>query len=118
MTVPQDYAYLVPSGFSDESAAPLLCPGAIGYRALRLTRITDGQPRSLGPARHQRHSQGRGRQDTSTATQLPLTSVDRTGDQVGRQHHPARHQSILALGCQDSAIAGGYRLPATGPLGN
>jgi len=43
MTVPEDYAYAIPGVFSDQQAAPLLCAGAIGYRALRLTRIKDGE---------------------------------------------------------------------------
>ena len=46
MKVSQAYAYKIPDTFSDSEAAPLLCAGAVGYRALRLTRITDGQ--SLG----------------------------------------------------------------------
>ena len=46
MTVPEDYAYVIPDVFSDTHAALLLCAGAIGYRALRLTRLEDGE--SLG----------------------------------------------------------------------
>ncbi len=42
MTVPEPYAYPIPDNFSAEQAAPLLCAGAIGYRALRLTNIQDG----------------------------------------------------------------------------
>jgi propanol-preferring alcohol dehydrogenase len=42
MTVPQDYAYPIPDAFSDEQAAPLLCAGAVGYRALKLTGLQDG----------------------------------------------------------------------------
>jgi len=38
--VSQDFAYSVPEGFSEEQAAPLLCAGIIGYRALRLSEIT------------------------------------------------------------------------------
>ncbi|MDR7081792.1 propanol-preferring alcohol dehydrogenase [Arthrobacter ginsengisoli] len=34
ITVAEDFAYRLPSGFSDEEAAPLLCAGIIGYRAL------------------------------------------------------------------------------------
>ncbi len=43
MTVPEKYAYLVPEIFSDEQAAPLLCAGGVGYRALKLTNLRDGQ---------------------------------------------------------------------------
>ena len=42
-TVQEDFAYLIPDRFSDSAAAPLLCAGAIGYRALRLTGLRDGQ---------------------------------------------------------------------------
>jgi propanol-preferring alcohol dehydrogenase len=41
-----DFAYPVPAGFSDVQAAPLLCAGAIGWRALKLTGMQDG--RTLG----------------------------------------------------------------------
>jgi propanol-preferring alcohol dehydrogenase len=37
------FAYPIPSIFSDEEAAPLLCAGIIGYRALRLSGIKPGQ---------------------------------------------------------------------------
>ncbi|HXH81346.1 MAG TPA: zinc-dependent alcohol dehydrogenase family protein [Candidatus Tectomicrobia bacterium] len=37
--VDQEYAYPIPPGFSDVQAAPLLCAGIIGYRALRLTGV-------------------------------------------------------------------------------
>lgn len=43
MTVPERFAYRIPSIFSDVEAAPLLCAGAIGYRSLRLTGLKDGQ---------------------------------------------------------------------------
>ena len=42
MTVPEQYAYSIPEVFTDEQAAPLLCAGAIGYRALKLAQINDG----------------------------------------------------------------------------
>ncbi len=43
MTVPAAYAVPIPEGISHEQAAPLLCAGAIGYRALRLTGLENGQ---------------------------------------------------------------------------
>ncbi|MDP2885533.1 MAG: zinc-dependent alcohol dehydrogenase family protein [Ignavibacteria bacterium] len=46
MTVHEDFCYPIPVEFSDAEAAPLLCAGAIGYRSLRLSNISDGQ--SLG----------------------------------------------------------------------
>ena len=41
--VPAPFAYPIPPTFSDEEAAPLLCAGIIGYRALRLSRVQPGQ---------------------------------------------------------------------------
>lgn len=43
MVVPEEYAYPVPEGFTDEEAAPLLCAGIIGYRALQLSEVQPGQ---------------------------------------------------------------------------
>lgn len=43
ITIPEKFAYPIPSIFSDEEAAPLLCAGIIGYRALRLSTIKPGQ---------------------------------------------------------------------------
>ena len=40
--VPQDFIYLVPKSFGDTQAAPLLCAGVIGYRALRLAGAKQG----------------------------------------------------------------------------
>lgn len=42
-TVHEDFAYSIPQDFPDIEAAPLLCAGIIGYRALRLSEIKDGQ---------------------------------------------------------------------------
>ncbi len=41
--VPARFAYPIPPIFSDDEAAPLLCAGIIGYRALRLSDIKPGQ---------------------------------------------------------------------------
>ncbi len=43
MVVPEDFAYPIPGTFSDVAAAPLLCGGIIGYRALKLSQIKPGQ---------------------------------------------------------------------------
>ena len=40
--VDEDYAYAIPAGFSDVEAAPLLCAGIIGYRALTLAAVRPG----------------------------------------------------------------------------
>ena len=40
--VPEAFAYPIPADFSDLEAAPLLCAGIIGYRALGRTELTRG----------------------------------------------------------------------------
>lgn len=42
MTVPETFTYHIPPVFSDAQAAPLLCAGAVGYRSLILSGLTDG----------------------------------------------------------------------------
>jgi propanol-preferring alcohol dehydrogenase len=43
-----DFVYPIPEGFEDTQAAPLLCAGIIGYRALRLTNISHWTGARLG----------------------------------------------------------------------
>jgi propanol-preferring alcohol dehydrogenase len=40
--VPEQFAYLIPAAFSDGQAAPLLCAGIIGYRALDRSNLPRG----------------------------------------------------------------------------
>lgn len=41
--VPAGFAHPIPASLTDTEAAPLLCAGAIGWRSLRLARLTDGE---------------------------------------------------------------------------
>jgi len=41
--IPEDFAYPIPAAFTDLEAAPLLCAGVIGYRALKLSGMKDGR---------------------------------------------------------------------------
>lgn len=43
-----DFVYPLPEGFGDLQAAPLLCAGIIGFRALRLTGITEWNGARIG----------------------------------------------------------------------
>lgn len=43
MTVPESFAYPLPDAFDDLHAAPLLCAGIIGYRALCQADVTRGE---------------------------------------------------------------------------
>lgn len=47
MVVQEAFAHRIPAAFSDAEAAPLLCAGAVGYRALRLTGLADGEALGL-----------------------------------------------------------------------
>ena len=47
LTVPAPFAHAIPDAIEDVLAAPLLCAGAIGWRALRLANLTDGEPLGL-----------------------------------------------------------------------
>lgn len=40
--VPAAYAYRLPAGYDDETLAPLLCAGIIGFRAWRLAAVPNG----------------------------------------------------------------------------
>jgi alcohol dehydrogenase, propanol-preferring len=48
VTAPAAFLYKLPVGFSDIQAAPLLCAGIIGFRALRLTGVARWQGANLG----------------------------------------------------------------------
>lgn len=47
MVVCQDFAHLLPQGLDAVQAAPLLCAGAVGLRAIRLCGLKDGEPIAL-----------------------------------------------------------------------
>ena len=40
--MPEGFAYALPEGWDDAEAAPLLCAGIIGYRALRRSQVARG----------------------------------------------------------------------------
>lgn len=43
MTVPESFAHEIPPAIGDMEATPLLCAGAVGYRALSLCHLENGQ---------------------------------------------------------------------------
>lgn len=43
MTAPEMFVHELPDAIEDLQATPLLCAGAVGYRALQLCRMVDGQ---------------------------------------------------------------------------
>jgi propanol-preferring alcohol dehydrogenase len=48
IVAPANFVYRIPESFPDVQAAPLLCAGIIGYRALRLTSLRDWNGARLG----------------------------------------------------------------------
>ncbi len=42
MKAPASFVHTIPKSINDEHAAPMLCAGAIGYRSLKLTGISNG----------------------------------------------------------------------------
>ncbi|NJC96115.1 MAG: zinc-dependent alcohol dehydrogenase family protein [Anaerolineae bacterium] len=47
MKVRANFVHPIPEALSDSEAAPLLCAGAVGYRALKLCNLKDGQTLGL-----------------------------------------------------------------------
>lgn len=47
LIAPEAFIYPIPDGLSSREAAPLLCAGIIGYRALRRSNIRPGEPLGL-----------------------------------------------------------------------
>lgn len=47
MVVSESFAYAIPDQIGDQEATPLLCAGAVGYRALKLCQIENGQKLGL-----------------------------------------------------------------------
>ena len=43
IVVPEDFAVILPAALDDFAAAPLLCAGVIGYRALRRAEVQPGE---------------------------------------------------------------------------
>jgi alcohol dehydrogenase, propanol-preferring len=81
----QEFAYLLPAGFADEQAAPLLCAGIIGFRCLRLSGIAPG---------------GRlGLYGFGAAAHVAIQVARYSGAQVFAATRDVRHQRLaLALG--------------------
>ncbi len=96
--VDQDFAFPLPAHLADEAAAPLLCAGIVGYRALRLSEVQPGERLGLygfGASAHlviqvavhwgcQVHVFSRSREHRALARELGAAWVGQVGDP-----HPA-----------------------------
>ncbi len=113
---PEAFAYAIPEVFSDREAAPLLCAGIIGYRALRLSGGRPGERLglygfgasahiTLQVARHlgmENYVFSRGREHLRLAEKLGAVWTGRADEKPPRKLHSA----IIF------APAGGLVLPA------
>ena len=106
--VPAAYAYPIPDGPSDLEAAPLLCAGIIGYRALKRAALPPGGRlgiygfgASRPPHRTDRHRAGRRRctcsPDGQAARDLAIRARGRVSRRLARRptgaarlRHPVR----------------------------
>lgn len=93
--VPEAFAYRLPPGLDDQQAAPLLCSGIIGYRALRRASVPPGGHLGIygfGASAHltlqvaaaqgaQVHVMSRGRRARALAAELGAASVGGARDQ-------------------------------------
>ncbi len=92
--VDERFAYVLPAGMDDEQAAPLLCAGIIGYRALRTASVPPGGSLGIygfGGSAHltaqlalrqgmRVHVLTRGEHNRALAEQLGCDSVGAAGD--------------------------------------
>jgi len=90
----EEYVYPVPDELSDEHAAPMLCAGIIGYRALRRAEVPDGGTLGIygfGGSAHltaqlalneglRVHVLTRGERNRALATELGVNSVGKATD--------------------------------------
>lgn len=100
-TVPEAYAYSLPEAFDDEHAAPLLCAGIIGYRALRRANLPPGGRLGIygfGGSAH-------------LAAQVAL--AEGATVHVGTRSETARR---LALELGAASVGDPFQPPAGGPL--
>jgi propanol-preferring alcohol dehydrogenase len=121
MTVHENYAYPLPGCFTDYEAAPLLCAGGVGYRALALANITNGDTLGLtgfGGSGHlvlqlagylypesEVYVFARSKKEREFAMDLGAAWAGDTGDSPPRAPHavidttPAWRPVLAALGC-------------------
>jgi propanol-preferring alcohol dehydrogenase len=100
LTAPADFVYQLPSSFDDTTAAPLLCAGIIGWRAVRRAGVQAGERVGLfgfGASAH-----------------LTLQVLSAWGCQVAVWSRGARHQALaMRLG---AVWAGAYDQVGPWPL--
>jgi propanol-preferring alcohol dehydrogenase len=94
------FALPIPAGFDDAAAAPLLCGGVIGYRALRVAGLAAGQRLGL--------------YGFGASASLAIQVARHVGARVHvATRNPAERERAISLG---AVSAGGYDDPPPEPL--
>jgi propanol-preferring alcohol dehydrogenase len=113
-TVVADFAVRLPDGFTDAEAAPLLCGGVIGHRALRLAGVPGlGDPASGAPA-HRSRPFRLGLYGFGASASLAIQEAIHLGCVVHvATRSEGERERALAMG---AASVGGYAEPPAEPL--
>jgi propanol-preferring alcohol dehydrogenase len=118
ITVAADFAVRLPDGFTDAEAAPLLCGGVIGHRALRLAGVpglagVSGEHPSDGPAHWSRPFR-LGLYGFGASASLAIQEAIHLGCVVHvATRSEAERERALAMG---ATSVGGYAEPPAEPL--
>ncbi|HEY7737765.1 MAG TPA: zinc-binding alcohol dehydrogenase family protein [Candidatus Limnocylindria bacterium] len=114
ITVRADVAVRVPASFTDVQAAPLLCGGVIGHRALRLAGVPGLTPAGSDEPAHRSGPFRLGLYGFGASASLAIQEAIHLGCQVHVATRSAEERE-RALGLGASSV-GGYAEPPAEPL--
>jgi propanol-preferring alcohol dehydrogenase len=114
VTVRADFAFRLPEAFTDTDAAPLLCGGVIGHRALRLAGVPALAPGAPDAAAHRSAPFRLGLYGFGASASLAIQEAIHLGCVVHVATRSAEERErALALG---ASSVGGYAEPPSEPL--
>jgi propanol-preferring alcohol dehydrogenase len=114
VTVAADFAVRLPGGFTDADAAPLLCGGVIGHRALRLAGVPGLRPAASSEPAHRSKPFRLGLYGFGASASLAIQEAIHLGCVVHvATRSEAERQRALAMG---ATSVGGYAEPPGEPL--
>jgi propanol-preferring alcohol dehydrogenase len=114
ITVAAEYAVRLPDGFTDAEAAPLLCGGVIGHRALRLAGVPGLRPEASVETVHGSGPFHLGLYGFGASASLAIQEALHLGCVVHvATRSEAERQRALEMG---ASSAGGYAEPPPNPL--
>jgi propanol-preferring alcohol dehydrogenase len=114
LTVAADFAVRLPDGFTDAEAAPLLCGGVIGHRALRLAGVPGLRPEPSAGAGGRSRPFRLGLYGFGASASLAIQEALHLGCVVHvASRSEAERQRALEMG---ASSVGGYAEPPAEPL--